>query len=293
MENANVVVFTDNYEGRELAKVIESLGLTVKIVSSFSNISILKNCRENYIIIFDITGLEAADILSLADSIEEGSSRVKFIIMPPEKMENSHVKTSNVTHVEFIASPVDNREFLLLLEKTILVEKYRKLMSLISKESESRMEIFEAVLGPNRRDSFDERAEREAFVKMIDFEKKLMEEQLNLNDTIRRIALMRNRDYLALKERVEAEEMLDELRRNELLNANKIIEAQEALIEYSSKELYDAKKIIDATENVAELSRVEAIELHNGLLRLKEEKRELELKIKSLIDENMELKKRH
>jgi predicted MPP superfamily phosphohydrolase len=128
---------------------------------------------------------------------------------------------------------------------------------------------------------------------MIDFEKKLMEEQINLNDTIRRIALMRNRDYLVLKERVEAEEMLDELRRNELLNANKVIEVQEVLIDYSSKELYDAKKIIDATENVAELSRVEALELHNELIRLREEKRELELKIKSLVDENMELKKRY
>jgi hypothetical protein len=293
MENANVVVFTDNYEGRELAKVIESLGLTVKLVSTFSNTSILKKCRENYILIFDITGLKTEEILSLADSIEEGSSRVKFIIMPPEKMDNSHVKTSNVTHVEFIASPVDNREFLLLLEKTILVEKYKKLMSMISKESESRMEIFEAVLCPDRKDSFSDKAEKEAFVKMIDFEKKLMEEQLNLNDTIRRIALMRNRDYLVLKERVEAEEMLDELRRNELLNANKIIEVQEVLIDYSSKELYDAKKIIDATENVAELSRVEALELHNELIRLREEKSDLESKIKSLVDENMELKKRH
>jgi len=166
-------------------------------------------------------------------------------------------------------------------------------MSMISKESESRMEIFEAVLCPDRKDSFSDKAEKEAFVKMIDFEKKLMEEQLNLNDTIRRIALMRNRDYLVLKERVEAEEMLDELRRNELLNANKIIEVQEVLIDYSSKELYDAKKIIDATENVAELSRVEALELHNELIRLREEKSDLESKIKLLVDENMELKKRH
>jgi len=293
MENANVVFFTDNDNGEKLAAVIESLGLTVKKALVSDDKTLLSNFRENYILIFDYTGIEAPDILSFADSLEGGGSRVKFVIMDQAKMENSHVKCSNLCQVEFIARPVDNREFLLLLEKTILVEKYKSIMAAISREAESRMEIFEAVLGPNRKDLFNEKAEKEAFVRMIDFEKKLMEDQLHLNDSIRRIALMRNRDYLVMKERVEAEEMLDDLRRSELLDANKVIEAQESLIDYSTKELYDAKKIIDATENVAELSRVEALELHNELSRLKEENSELLEKISKLMKENIDLKKSH
>ncbi|MFA5517810.1 MAG: hypothetical protein WDA74_01005 [Spirochaetota bacterium] len=293
MENANVIVFTDNYEGRELAKAIESLGLTVKVVSSFSQKQVLDNYRDNYILIFNITDLEVSSVLDFAESLEGGSSKVKFIIMEQSKIGTANVKTSNVTHVEFIGSPVDKREFLLLLEKTLLVEKYKNLMVLISKESESRLEIFETVLGPCHENYSDDKADKEAFLKMIDFEKKLMKEQLNLNDAIRRIALMRNRDYFLLKERVLAEEMLDTLRQNELMNANKVIEAQEALIDYSAKEFYDARRIIDATNNVAELSRVEALELHEELLLVKKENKELTLKIKSLMDENMELKKRH
>ncbi len=293
MENANVIVFTDNYEGRELAKAIESLGLTVKVISSFSQKQVLDNYRDNYILIFNITDLEVSSVLDFAESLEGGSSKVKFIIMEQSKIGTANVKTSNVTHVEFIGSPVDKREFLLLLEKTLLVEKYKNLMVLISKESESRLEIFETVLGPCHENYSDDKADKEAFLKMIDFEKKLMKEQLNLNDAIRRIALMRNRDYFLLKERVLAEEMLDTLRQNELMNANKVIEAQEALIDYSAKEFYDARRIIDATNNVAELSRVEALELHEELLLVKKENKELTLKIKSLMDENMELKKRH
>lgn len=293
MENANVVFFTDNDNGEKLAAVIESLGLTVKKVSALDDKTLLNNCRENYILIFDFTGVEAPEVLSFADSLEGGAGRVKFVIMDQAKMENSHVRSCNLSHVEFISRPVDKREFLLLLEKTILVEKYRNLMSSISREAESRMEIFESILGPNRKESFNDKAEREAFVRMIDFEKKLMEDQLHLNDSIRRIALLRNRDYLVLKERVEAEEMLDELRRTELLDANRVIEAQESLIDYSTKELYDAKKIIDATENVAELSRVEALELHNELFRLKKQNSELLEKVDSLTKENIELKKRH
>lgn len=293
MENANVLFFTDNDEGEKLAAVIECLGLTVKKVFSLEDNSLLNKYRENYILIFDITGADALTVLSYAESLDGGDNKVKYVIMDQSKMENGHVKTSNLSQVEFIAKPVDNREFLLLLEKTILLEKYKTLMAAISREAETRMEIFEAVLGPNRRDSLDEKAEKEAFVKMIDFEKKLMEEQLHLNDTIRRIALLRNRDYLVLKERVEAEEMLDELRRSELLDANRVIEAQESLIDYSTKELYDAKKIIDATEHVAELSRVEALELHNELTRLKEENIELNKKISLLMKENIELKKTH
>jgi len=293
MENANVVFFTDNDEGEKLAAVIESLGFTVKKVSSLGDRAILNNCRDNYILIFDITGEDPLSVLSYADSIEGGDCRVKYFIMDQLKMEKGHVKSANLAQVEFIAKPVDNREFLLLLEKTILLEKYRNLMAAISRESWARMEIFETVFGPNRRDSFDEKAEKEAFVKMIDFEKKLMEEQLHLNDAIRRIALMRNRDYLALKERVEAEEMLDELRKSELHDANRVIQAQEALIDYSTKELYVAKKIIDASENVAELSRVEALELHNELSSLKEQNSGLLEKISLLMKENIELKKSH
>lgn len=293
MENANVVVFTDNYEGRELAKVIESLGLTVKVVSTFSQKDILVTCRDNYILIFHIEGLEISSILAFVESLEGGSSKVKFVVMDQDKISTVDIKTSNITHVELIASPVDKREFLLLLEKTILVEKYRNLMAFVAKESESRLEVFEAMLKPCYDKCFDGKADKEVFLKMIDFEKKLMEEQLNLNDVIRRIALMRNKDYFFLKERVLAEEMLDVLRQHELLDANKVIEAQEALIDYTAKEFYDARKIIDATNNVAELSRVEALELHGELLRIKKENEELTLRIKSLMDENMELKKRH
>lgn len=293
MENANVVVFTDNYEGRELAKDIESLGLTVKVVSSFSQKQDLDNYRDNYALIFDITGLEASSVLSFVEAIEGGSGKVKFVIMDQSKIGTVSVKTSDETHVEFIGSPVEKREFLFLLEKTILVEKYRNLISLISKESDSRLEIFKTVFGPCYEDCSDGKVDKEMFLKMIDFEKKLMEEQLNLNNAIRRIALMGNRDYFFLKERVVAEEMLDVLRQHELIDANKVIEAQEALIDYSAKEFYDARKIIDAINNVAELSRVEALELHEELSRIKKENEELTLKIKSLTNENMDLKKRH
>ena len=178
MENANVVVFTDNYEGRELAKVIESLGLTVKVVSSFSQRHVLDSYRDNYILIFDITGLEPSEVLAFAESLEGGSSKVKFIIVDPGKIGSANVKTSNVTHVEFISSPVEKREFLLLLEKTILVEKYRNLLALVSQESESRLEVFETVLGPCQGKFSGDNADKEAFLKMIDFDKKLNIDQV-------------------------------------------------------------------------------------------------------------------
>jgi len=158
-------------------------------------------------------------------------------------------------------------------------------MKLISDESESRIDVLECMLNIKRKDMYDEGTEKEIFIRILDFEKKLMEEHISLNDSIRNIALYRNNEFIALKDRIKAEEMLNELRREELMNANRIIKAQESLIEYSSKELLEVKKIMNARENVEELSRSEAIDLHKELDRLKREKRILEGKIQTLTDD--------
>jgi hypothetical protein len=72
----------------------------------------------------------------------------------------------------------------------------------------------------------------------------LLQEQLSLNESIRNIALFRKNEYISMKDRIKAEELLADLRRKELIDARSTISAQENLIDFSSKELHEAKKII-------------------------------------------------
>jgi hypothetical protein len=283
MNKIEILYFTDNKDGESLAARVGQMGVSVT-VCSFSDVEKICADKTDYcVLIFDMNKKKPEALIKYLSEIKSVQNIIKLIITENKDIEGVFFNAVHLLNLEFIIKPVDERSFLLLLEKTLLVEKYRQLMKLISDESESRIDVLECMINIKRKDMYDEGTEKEIFIKILDFEKKLMEEHLSLNDSIRNIALYRNNEFIALKDRIKAEEMLNELRRDELINANRIIEAQESLIEYSSRELNEAKKIMNARENVEELSRTEAMGLHTELKRLKDEKRVLEGKIETLM----------
>lgn len=285
MNNIEILYFTDNKDGEALAARVSQMGVSVTICN-FDNLE--KHCENKTgycVLIFDMEKKKPEHLIKHLSDTRSVENILKLIITEKKDIDGVFFNAVHLLNLEFIIKPVDERSFMLLIEKTLLVEKYRQIMKLISDESESRIDVLECMLNIKRKDMFDEGTEKEIFIRILDFEKKLMEEHLSLNDSIRNIALYRNNEFIALKDRIKAEEMLNELRREELINANRIIEAQESLIEYSSRELIEAKKIMNARENVEELSRTEAIELHGELKRLKNEKKILEGKIVTLMTE--------
>lgn len=285
MNKIEVLFFTDNIDGEALAARVKQMGVSVT-VCAFDEIEKICSNQNGYcILIFDLISKKPEELIRYLSECKPVENIIKLIITENRDIEGVFFNAIHLLNLEFIIKPVDERSFMLLIEKTLLVEKYRQLMKLISDESESRIDVLECMLNIKRKDMYDEGTEKEVFIKILDFEKKLMEEHLNLNESIRNIALYRNSEFMALKDRIKAEEMLNELRREELINANSIIEAQESLIEYSARELIETKKIMNAKENVEELSRVEAIDLHSELKRLKDEKKILESKIESLMSE--------
>lgn len=287
MDRIEILYFTNYKEGEALAVKIRQMGVVITICN-FENIErICKNKNEYRILIFDLVKMKPEDLIKHLSDIESLDNCIKLIITENKDIEGVFFNIVHLLNLEFIIKPVDERSFMLLLEKTILVEKYRQLMKLITDESESRIDVLEYMLSINKKDEIDEISEKEIFIRILDFEKKMMEEHLSLNNSIRNIALYRNNEFIALKDRVKAEEMLDELRREEMINANRIIKAQESLLEYSSRELVEAKKIMSARETVEELSRVEAMDLHRELAMLREEKKMLESKIEALKAECM------
>ncbi|PKL16588.1 MAG: hypothetical protein CVV49_15490 [Spirochaetae bacterium HGW-Spirochaetae-5] len=285
MNKIEILYFTDNKDGESLAARVSQMGVSVTVYDFGDVEKICEGKTGNYVLIFDLIKKKPEYLIKFLSEIKSVQNTIKLIITENKDIEGVFFNAVHLLNLEFIIKPVDERSFLLLLEKTLLVEKYRHLMKFISDESESRIDVLECMLNIKRKDMYDEGTEKEIFIKILDFEKRLMEEHLSLNESIRNIALYRNTEFIALKDRVKAEEMLNELRRAELINANRIIEAQESLIEYSSRELIETKKIINAKDNVEELSRAEAMDLHTELERLKGEKRILESKIDTLMNE--------
>ena len=292
MKQVIIWYLTDNESGNEFAAAIKDLGLNTHIVldDDFSNENISSD--EINIFIVDFKQKNLSDIMSILRSDKRIHNYLKFVMLYKKQMRKAVNMSLNLLHVEFISRSINKKEFVLLLEKSVIVEQYREIMKYISKESEERIETFENLIDINRKDVFDSDSEKATFTKILEYEKNLMEEQERINKTMKMLTLLRQKEIFDVKNRVEAEEMVETLRRKELVESHGVIRAQESLINYTSKELNDANRVLNATERVQEMSRVEAIRLHDDLKTEKEKNQKLKKEIQQLKQKVKALKKR-
>ncbi|MBN2077554.1 MAG: hypothetical protein JW838_01220 [Spirochaetes bacterium] len=288
MEKVTIWYLRDNDGGTRLVNAITGLGLTVNIVAGYrvTQSSIIND--EINIFIYDIVDSDPGIVLDEIMKDQRLQGFLKFLMLKKSQVKTVSRVNYNLMHLEFLNRPVDKREFLLLLEKSIIVERYRELMKFISKEAESRIEAYEGLMDINRKNVFESEKEKLAFEKIIDFEKNLIRQQTNLSTAIRDFTLLRQMDLYDMRDRIKAEEMLAELRRKEMMDAREVISAQESVIDYSAKELDEAKKIIDARERVEEMTRNEIIELHKEITRQRDRNAQLADEVERL---NAELAK--
>ena len=292
MEQVSVWYLTDNEHGEKLSESIRGLGLTVNLLRAvnFDDANVIED--EINIFIIDLQNINPENLMTEMLKWHKLTGFLKFVLFAKKDINNILKMSVNLFHLEYVARPVDKREFLLLLEKSIIVERYRELMKYISQEAEARIETYEGLMDINRKNIFSTDTEKKAFEKILHFEKGLMREQRKLNDAIKEFSVMRQKDLTDMKKRIHAEEMLADLRRKEMLEAREVIEAQESVIDFSSVKLEEAKQILSASEQVAELSRKEAIELHKQLEHEKVVNQNLAEEIERLLLEVDELKKK-
>ncbi len=290
MKSVNIWFLTDNADGTKLAGAIRDLGLTVHLVkgAGFGRANIIHDDMNLFIV--DLKKKKLPGIIANLREDERLNSFLKFVILPKREIRKAVNISLNLMHIEFISRPVNSREFILLLEKSVVVEKYKEMMKLVSWDSETRIGAFESLMEISRKDIFESEKEKEAFEKILDYEKHLMAEQARLNNAIKEFTLLRQKDLFDLKNRVKAEEMLVDLRRAEMMDARRVIEAQEAVIDFSAQKIDEAGKIIDAAERVQELSRKEALDLHDQLRKEKERNVELVKEVERLRKEIRELR---
>jgi|GEM_PF-4901028 len=280
MERANILFCSDGNSGPLLAGKLMDLKINVTSLG-FSEFLSRDSVRHD-IIIFFIEDVSSQDDLVEVLSDNRFESILKIVISDSsfrEKFFENHNKTS---WIQFYTLPLHENEFLFAIEKVIVIDQYKRVFEGITENSASRLEQVKLFLLSERDEKMKISGESGFLVNLLDFEKKIIMDQVALNESVREIATYRNMEYSALKDRVEAEEHLEKMRRDELLEARKIIEAQGKLIDHSVRELHEANRILDARESVEELSRSEAISLHDEIYRLRKENLELKEKIKQL-----------
>lgn len=278
MDNVTIWYLSDNESGKTLEIALGTVGFNVRLIEgdNYENIDFGDGVN---VFIADLMKPPLESVIQLLTDDSRLTNWQKFAIVPADKVETALSLSGNTMHLDFISRPINKREFILLLEKTVVVEKYREMMKSISKDAENRIEAFESLIHIHNKDLFVSDDEKEVFSKIIDFEHRMINEQRNLNNAIRDFSAVRKKEIFDLRTRLQAEEMLEAFRRSEMIEAQETIRAQQAVLELSSKELHTAKTVIQATEITGELSRDEAIHLHEELGKLRDRIAELEIEL--------------
>jgi hypothetical protein len=250
MEKVTIWYLTDNEKGSEIALSIRELGLSLNLIidSDLRDANISTDARNIFVI--DLIDRELSQIISMVKDDGRIEDFLKFVILYKRQIRRATKMSVNLLHIEYISRPLNRNEFILLLEKSIIVERYREIMRSISKEAENRIEAYENLMNIARKKIFKSGREKRDFVKILEFERHLREEQDRLNKAIDKFTLIRQKEMFHIKSGVKAEEMLPDLRKNEL--------DREEDIDYEAQEYVDTREDVELNRNkVIELDLVQ------------------------------------
>jgi len=267
--------------GNEMAAYVEKSGFPVtRLGSDISKCAITPD--RGHVVIVDLEDRSFTDILKLLNGNPSIETAQTYVFVSKEEIGKATERSREGSTIEFIERPVNKREFLILLEKTVFVERYREMMKTFSRGAEDRLEAYRSLMVSHGGAGFENETRRLAFDKIIRYEKNLIEEQKNLNDAIREFTASQQRSIAEMKDFLEAGERLDGLRREERINADITIKAQQSVIEFSAQELMERERILEAQERTYELSREEAKALHDQVKKLRAENETLRRELETL-----------
>lgn len=191
-----------------------------------------------------------------------------FLIAPVDNKEFSEDSKGSYLVLSY---PLRKKEIKHLIDKALQAELYKRASYEISQNCLENMNYVQGIFDLATKENLDKQNTIIAMEKMLEYHSKVKNYQENMNLAIDQVNVLRNEEVLMLHERLKANEMMDELKTEELKEAQKIREATEAALQFSRIEEITQDKIINAQNKLFEYTDME---------------------IKQLVLENKELKKR-
>ncbi|MBN2039358.1 MAG: hypothetical protein JW864_04915 [Spirochaetes bacterium] len=291
MDSTHIWYLTDNSQGKGTAGKIAEMGLNVNIVGKKSTIKESINTDNINVFIYDYINSDIMKVVSMIQKDERTHDAQKFIFVQKKNLKEALNTAMVFPHTEILSRPLDERIFLLLLEKTVIIERFREVMGDISREAGARIGTYENIMDINRQDLFVSDMEKKNFSNIIKFEKDLIKKQVELNKSIREYTFLRQRDMFYDENRIRAEVRLNELESRDLDDA---IRALSISSPSDNPESVYVNNFIESNHNVLgennQFSDTENGKLQKELADLKEKNKLHLARISELKEENNQLK---
>jgi len=274
MEKTNIWFFTDNQAGEKIASSVKKLGLAVQVLKKidFKKINLIE--EEINFFIFHLKDVSPQEVLKKIKANNKINKFFKFFFLSKKDIKNLGSLPYNLLHLELISSKIDLGDFLLFLEKAVTLERYREIVKFISKEAESRLNIYESLISIHRKNIFINKKEKKVFEKIRAYEKKGLQEQDKISKNLSKVSSKVKDLTFDLKKRIKTDEIAADLRKKNLQDtktiiADALIDAQQTILNLSAREVKSAEFLkITAEKKLKETKK----ELRKVKQELKEKK---------------------
>ncbi len=187
MEGIKVFIVTDNNEGKRITEGFRELDTQVEEFASFKRIS--KIDTQKYYVALLIVHLDDMNLTKTIRDLEKVSSNasmLKFVFLRRNTMKQLDAENYNILHLEFLLRPVRLSEFFLLMEKSIMAERFKTMLQESSKNLKDKGDGVEYLFEVFRKKMLEEKgSSNEIFEKILHLQQKMNEEtdrtQRNMN----------------------------------------------------------------------------------------------------------------
>jgi DNA-binding NtrC family response regulator len=171
MEQLDIWYVCDNDHAGTVARAMVEMGFPLHVLDKKDYATAAVQMQASNIFIFDLEHTKPSDLMLMLRSDMRVQNFLKFAVLEEDMIEQAISAYPEALHLEFISRPVNRREFILLVEKSMIVEKYRELLKKYSREAENQIEEYESLLHIHKKDMFASDAEKNAFEKIIRHER--------------------------------------------------------------------------------------------------------------------------
>jgi hypothetical protein len=177
MNNISIFIVTDNDEGKLIFHELKFLETDISMAPLKKMVSNKGNQSEIGILIIHLEDTPLATILQSFQKQNVPEKWLKFVFLKHRNLKGLKLDNFHFFHLEFLQRPVRINEFLLLVEKSILTEKYKLLLKETPVWLQEKGESLENIYDTLRKKLIDEdSSSSKVFAKIINLQQKLDEE---------------------------------------------------------------------------------------------------------------------
>lgn len=255
MENIRILLISDNREGKTIGQGFREMGADLLEITPDGLSSYENSNHEITVLVVNLDKSPYQQILDELSNSYKAEEWVKFVFVRSAQVKRLDYNEYSLDQLEFLQRPVRIAEFLLITEKTILAERFKRMLEKHSIKENGHENTIHKLFDVVRKKVFVEDVEGsgKVFEKIVNMQETLDLETMKYQNAIKKFSMAKQKN-LFLDEPVKQSNLLESLKLSGSDNSfNEDLEEEILRLEEENRNLEEA--LIEAQQKIMELEQ--------------------------------------